>query len=48
MRTILAASAILRECQKLGALRRELDCRVAEASIEHRSPDLKHTMSASR
>jgi len=33
------------ECQKPGALRRELDCLVAEASIQHCGPDLKHTMS---
>ncbi len=34
------------ECQKHGALRRELDCWMAEASVQHRGPDLKHTMSA--
>ena len=36
------------ECQKLGALRRELDCWVAKSPVQHRRPDLKHTMSASR
>ena len=35
-----------RECQKPGALRRELDCRVAEPPVQHRGPDLKHTMGA--
>ncbi|MGI4940388.1 MAG: hypothetical protein ACRYHQ_07480 [Janthinobacterium lividum] len=35
-----------RECQKHGALRRELECWVTEASVQHRGPDLKHTMSA--
>ncbi len=33
------------ECQKPGALRRELDCWVAKPSVQHR-PDLKHTMGA--
>ena len=36
------------ECQKPGALRRELDCRVAKSPVQHRGPDLKHTMGASR
>ena len=35
-----------RECQKPGALRREWDCLVAEAPVQHRGPDLKHTMGA--
>ena len=34
------------ECQKPGALRRELDCWVAKPSVQHRRPDLKHTMDA--
>jgi len=37
-----------RECQKPGALRRELECLVAEASVQHCGPDLKHAMSAAR
>jgi len=37
----------LRECQKPGALRRELDCLVAEASVQQRGSDLKHSMGAS-
>ena len=36
-----------REWQKPGALRRELDCLLAEASVQHRGPDLKHTVRAS-
>ena len=36
------------ECQKPGALRRELDCLLAEASVQHRRPDLKNTMGAAR
>ena len=36
------------ECQKPGALRRELDCWVAKPPVQHRRPDLKHTMGASR
>ncbi len=35
-----------RECQKPGALRRELDCWVSKSSVQHRRPDLKHAMSA--
>ena len=34
------------ECQKPGALRRELDCWVSKSSVQHRRPDLKHAMSA--
>ncbi len=34
------------ECQKPGALRRELDCWVAKLPVQHRRPDLKHTMGA--
>ena len=37
-----------RERQKPGALRRELDCWVAKLPVQHRRPDLKHTMGASR
>jgi hypothetical protein len=36
----------VRECQKPGALRRELDCWVSKSSVQHRRPDLKHTMGA--
>jgi hypothetical protein len=39
---------VMRECQKPGVLRRELDCRVAEPPVQHCGPDLKHTMGASR
>ena len=35
------------KCQKPGALRRELDCLVAETSVQHCGPDLKHTVSTS-
>jgi hypothetical protein len=35
-----------REYQKPGALRRELDRPVAEASVQHCGPDLQHTMGA--
>jgi len=34
------------ECQKPGALRREWECLVAEASVQHCGPDLKHAMGA--
>jgi len=34
-----------RECQKPGALRRELDWLVAKASVQQRGSDLKHTVS---
>ena len=34
------------ECQKPGALRRELDRLVAEASVQHCGPDLEHAMGA--
>ena len=34
--------------QKPGALRRELDCLLAEASVQHRGPDLEHTVCASQ
>ncbi len=34
------------ECQKPGALYRELDCWVAKPPVQHRGPDLKHTMGA--
>jgi len=37
-----------RECQKPGALRRELDCLLAEASVQHCGPDLKHAVGAAR
>jgi hypothetical protein len=37
-----------RECQKLGALRRELDCLLTEASVQYRGPDLEHTVCAPR
>ncbi len=36
------------ECEKPGALRCELDCLLAEASVQHRGPDLKHAMGAAR
>ena len=36
------------ERQKPGALRRELDCLLAEAPVQHRGPDLEHTVCASR
>lgn len=35
-----------REWQKLGALRRELDCLLTEASVQYRGPDLKHAVGA--
>ncbi len=35
------------ECQKPGALRRELESLVAEASVQQRGSDLKHTVGAS-
>ncbi len=34
------------ECQKPGALRRELDCLLAKASVQHCGPDLEHAMGA--
>ncbi len=36
------------EWQKLGALRRELDCLLTEAAVQHRGPDLKHAVGAPR
>ncbi len=36
----------LRERQKPGALRRELDCLLAEAPVQHRGPDLKYAVRA--
>ena len=42
------ARATAGERQKPGALRRELDCLLAEASVQHRGPDLEHTVCASR
>jgi predicted acylesterase/phospholipase RssA len=43
-------SARQRERQKPGALRRELDCLLAEteASVQHRGPNLEHAMRAAR
>jgi len=35
-----------RECQKPGALRREWDCLVAKAPVQHRGPDLKYAVGA--
>ena len=35
------------ERQKPGALRRESDCVLAEASVQHRRPDLKHAVGTS-
>ena len=35
-----------REWQKFGALRRELDCLLTEASVQDRGPDLKHAVGA--
>ena len=46
--TATAVSAARGERQKPGALRRELDCLLAEASVQHRGPDLEHTVRASR
>ena len=37
-----------REWQKPGALCRELDRLLAEASVQHRGPDLKHAVGAPR
>ena len=37
---------VVGEWQKPGALRRELDCLLAEASVQHRGPDLKHAVGA--
>jgi hypothetical protein len=34
------------ECQKPGALRREWDCLVAKAPVQHCGPDLKHAVGA--
>jgi hypothetical protein len=45
---VAGVPAAAREWQKLGALRRELDCLLAEASIQHRGPDLKHAVGAPR
>ncbi len=42
----LAGADHLRECQKPGALRRELNCWVAKPPVQHSGPDLKHTMGA--
>jgi len=36
----------LGECQKPGALRREWDCLVAKAPVQHRGPDLKYAVGA--
>ena len=48
VRVWLAVGHTDREWQKPGALRRELDCLLAEASIQHRGPDLKHVVGAPR
>ncbi len=42
-----SAPAFAGKRQKPGALRRELDCLLAEASVQHRGPDLEHTVCAS-
>ncbi len=41
-----ASNQEVRECQKPGALRRESDCVLAEASVQHRGPDLKYAVGA--
>ena len=38
----------MREWQTPGALACELDCLLAEASVQHRGPDLKHAMGTPR
>jgi len=44
----VARAAADRECQKPGALRRELECLVAKPPVQQGGPDLKHAVGAAR